>query len=118
MISTTVVIGRSPYSAAPPSLGPRVEPPCRVQWGWERNALGCGAAPTVGNQRKNSHSMDSNDPYLHLSKYASTIYLEHRPTVVLLAKLLHFVLTLRRVRFVSWRLLSSLRAVRESDRGL
>ncbi|KAG7230832.1 hypothetical protein INR49_019646 [Caranx melampygus] len=64
------------FAAPPPSLGPRVEPPCRVQSRWERNALGCGAAPTVGNRRNNSHSMDSNDPYLHLSKYASTIYVE------------------------------------------
>lgn len=78
-----------PCVAAPPSLGPRVEPPCRVQSGW--NALGCGAAPTVGNRRNNSHSMDSNDPYLHLSKYASTIYLQRRSSVVLL-------LTLMRVR--------------------
>ncbi|XP_078115217.1 retinoic acid receptor RXR-gamma-B isoform X2 [Sander vitreus] len=56
-----------PCFTAPPSLGPRVEPPCRVQSGWERNALGCGAAPTLGNRRNNSHSMDSNDPYLHLN---------------------------------------------------
>lgn len=77
----------------PPSLGPRVEPPCRVQSGWERNALGCGAAPTLGNQRNNSHSMDSNDPYLHLSKYASRIYSELSLPVVFLAKLQHFVWT-------------------------
>lgn len=38
--------------------------------------LGCGAAPTVGNRRNNSHSMDSNDPYLHLSEYSSVIYQE------------------------------------------
>lgn len=56
-----------------PSLGPRVEPPCRVESGWERNALGCGAAPSVEDRRHNSHSMDSTDPYLHLSKYASQV---------------------------------------------
>ncbi|TMS20289.1 Retinoic acid receptor RXR-gamma-B [Larimichthys crocea] len=44
-----------------------VKPPCRVESGWERNALGCGAPPSVGNRRHNSHSMDSNDPYLHLN---------------------------------------------------
>lgn len=59
--------------AAPPSLGPRVEPPRRVQSGWERNALGCGAAATLGNRRSNSHIMDSNDPYLHLSKSESVV---------------------------------------------
>lgn len=41
LISSTVVIGRSPVYPPPPSLGPRVEPPCRVESGWERNALGC-----------------------------------------------------------------------------
>lgn len=93
LISTTVVIGRSPVLPPPPSHGPRVEPPCRVQSGWERNALGCGAAATVGNRRSNSHSMDTNDPYLHLSKYATVIYIEPILAVVFLPKLLHFVLT-------------------------
>lgn len=37
--------------------------------GSQRNALGCGAAEPVGNRRNDSHAMDSNDPYLHLSKY-------------------------------------------------
>lgn len=41
LISSTVVIGRSPVYPPPPLLGPRVEPPCRVESGWERNALGC-----------------------------------------------------------------------------
>lgn len=64
-------LGEAPFCRRPPLAGPRVEPPRRVQSGRERNALGCGAAPTVGNRRNNSRSMDSNDPYLHLSKYAS-----------------------------------------------
>lgn len=55
----------------PPSLGPRVEPPRTVESGWERNALGCGAAPTLEDRRHNSHTMETNDPYLHLSKYSA-----------------------------------------------
>ena len=72
------------FTPPPPPLPPSSSssssslagPPCRAalqSWvglaGCERNALGCGAAPTVGNRRHNSRSMDSNDPYLHLSKY-------------------------------------------------
>lgn len=39
-------------------------------------------SPTVGNRRNNSHSMDSNDPYLHLSKYASVADPQHSLRVV------------------------------------
>lgn len=56
LIWTTAVIGsRSPVPPPPPSRGPRAlsRPPRGVQSGWERNALGCGAAPSVGNPRKN-----------------------------------------------------------------
>lgn len=81
-----------------PSWHSRRKPPCRVESGWERNALGCGAAATVGNRRHNSGSMDNNDPYLHLSKYARTINLSPCLPVVLIAKPLCFVLTYRRVR--------------------
>jgi len=84
-----------PCLAAPPSLGPCVEPPCRVQSGWERNALGCRAAATGGNRRNNSPSMDSNDPYLHLSKFASKMCVQPGVSAVLLAELLHVVLTWR-----------------------
>lgn len=90
LIRTTVVIGRSPVLPPPPSLGPRAEPPHRVQSGWERNALGCGAAPTVGNRRENSHAMDSNDPYLHLSKYAPAIRFQSSVTVAFLTERLRF----------------------------
>ncbi|XP_076009171.1 retinoic acid receptor RXR-gamma-B isoform X2 [Genypterus blacodes] len=50
-----------------PLAGPPCRAACRVQSGCERNALGCGAAATLGNRRYDSHSMDSNDPYLHLN---------------------------------------------------
>lgn len=98
----------------PPSLGPRVEPPCRVESGWERNALGCGAAPTVGNRRNNSNSMDSNDPYLHLSKY----HLLNTQSVHCVPRGVNaFCFDLGESAFVSWRLLFSLRAVRETATG-
>lgn len=49
----------APSLAAPPPEFSRVAS--------QRNALGCGAAAAVGNN--NSRIMDSNDPYLHISKY-------------------------------------------------
>lgn len=82
------------FTPPPPPLPPSSSssssslagPPCRAalqSWvglaGCERNALGCGAAPTVGNRRHNSRIMDSNDPYLHLSKYPSATRVAPRP---------------------------------------
>lgn len=53
------------------------------------------AASTVGDRRFNSHIMDSNDPYLHLSKFS------HAPPVSLSVFLRFVLISCNRVRFVA-----------------
>lgn len=104
-----------------PSLGPSVEPPCRVESSWERNALGCRAAATVEDRRNNSHSMDSNDPYLHLSKYASrvesiySLLCSPRSFCILFACFMAFLCSLRALRRAVSQTLTNRFPARESD---